>query len=96
MKIKILNSAEEDLVEGYWFYESIAEGLGDYFLDSLYSDIQSLTIYAGIHPQYFGYFRLLAKKFPYAVYYRTENNLIRVYAVLDCRKNPMWIKNKLS
>jgi plasmid stabilization system protein ParE len=96
MKIKILDSAEEDLVEGYRFYESSAEGLGDYFLDSLYSDIQSLNDYAGIHPHYFGYYRLLAKKFPYAVYYKIEENKIRVYAVLDCRRNPAWIKIKLS
>jgi plasmid stabilization system protein ParE len=96
MKIKILDSAEEDLVEGFRFYESKAEGLGDYFLDSLYSDIQSLNIYAGIHPQYYEYYRLLAIKFPYAVYYKTEDNKIRVYAVLDCRRNPLWIRNKLS
>lgn len=62
MKIKILDSAEDDLIEGYRFYEPRTEGLGDYFLDSLFSDIQSLNIYAGIHPQCFGYYRLLAKK----------------------------------
>lgn len=96
MKIKILDSAEEDLIEGFRFYESKAEGLGDYFLDSLYSDIQSLNTYAGIHPQYYEYYRLLAKKFPYAVYYKTEDKKILVYAVLDCRRNPVWINSKLS
>lgn len=43
MKIKILASASQDLIEGYRFYESQAEGVGVYFLDSLYSDIDSLT-----------------------------------------------------
>jgi len=43
MKIRILKSAQEDLREGYWFYESQEAGLGDYFLDSLNSDIESLN-----------------------------------------------------
>lgn len=39
MRIKILESATEDLKEGYYFYEFQESGLGDYFLESLYSDI---------------------------------------------------------
>ena len=38
MKVRILNAAEEDLEEGFRFYESQLPGLGSYFLDSLYSD----------------------------------------------------------
>ena len=38
MRIKILSIAEDDLEEGYRFYESQADGLGTYFLDTLYSD----------------------------------------------------------
>jgi len=53
MRIRILKSAQEDLREGYWFYESQGAGLGDYFLDSLNSDIESLKIYAGVHGKYF-------------------------------------------
>ena len=33
----------------YRFYERQAEGVGAYFLDSLYSDIDSLLISAGNH-----------------------------------------------
>jgi hypothetical protein len=39
-----------DLSEGRLFYEKQGEGLGEYFFDSLFSDIDSLTLYAGIHP----------------------------------------------
>jgi hypothetical protein len=31
MKIKILNSANQDLIDGYWFYEKQSEGNGRYF-----------------------------------------------------------------
>lgn len=97
MKIKILSSASQDLIDGYWFYEKQAEGLGTYFLDSLFSDIDSLIINAGIHPLHFGkYHRMLSKRFPFAVYYRVENKTSLVYGVLDCRRSPAWIKKKLE
>jgi plasmid stabilization system protein ParE len=96
MRVQILDEAQRDLVEGYRFYEGQGEGLGDYFLDSLFSDIDSLQFYAGIHPVYFGYNRLLSKRFPFAVYYRVENEMVRVYAVLDCRREPSWARSRLS
>jgi hypothetical protein len=97
MNIKISSSAYRDLLEGYRFYENQAEGIGFYFLDSLTSDIDSLLIHAGVHPVYFGkYNRLLSKKFPFAIYYTVVGKIVRVHAVLDCRKNPAWTKEKLK
>jgi hypothetical protein len=55
MRIKILSSAVEDLHAGRLFYEMQAEGIGAYFFDSLFSDIDSLVLYAGIHQKVFGY-----------------------------------------
>ena len=49
MTIKISESAKNDLIRGFWFYESQSNGLGDYFLDSIFSEIDSLVIYAGVH-----------------------------------------------
>lgn len=95
MKIRILDGAQEDLIDGYWFYESQSDGLGSYFLDSLFSDIDSLSLYGGIHAQHFGYHRLLAKRFPFAVYYRVEEQVVLIYAVLDCRRDPAWIRDRL-
>ena len=95
MRIRILSAAEEDFEEGFRFYESQSSGLGSYFLDSLYSDIESLAYFAGIHQVVFGYYRQLSKRFPFAVYYRIIDNEIVVFAVLDCRRNPTWIRKKL-
>jgi plasmid stabilization system protein ParE len=97
MKIKILESAKEDLREGFYFYESQKRGVGSYFLESLFSDVESLRLFAGIHGVHFGrYRRLLSKRFPFAVYYRIEVNEVRVYAVLDCRRDPAWIRKRLQ
>jgi plasmid stabilization system protein ParE len=97
MKIKILKSAKQDLREGFYFYESQETGIGSYFLESLFSDIESLRLFAGIHGVHFGrYHRLLSRRFPFAIYYRMESDEVRVYAVLDCRRDPAWIGKRLQ
>lgn len=95
--IKILQSARADLVDGYRFYERQAAGVGRYFLDSLYSDIESLQISAGVHAKRFDrYHCLFSRRFPYAVYYRIVEDQIRIYAVLDCRRSPGRIRDRLK
>ena len=97
MKIKILSSALTDLYEGRLFYERQGEGIGDYFYDSLFSDIDSLVLYAGIHPKYFGYYRMLSKRFPYAIYYKfKDESTVVIWRVLDLRRDPNKIKHKLK
>ena len=96
MKVQVLEDALGDLAIGYRFYESQTDGLGTYFLDSLWSDIDSLCVYAGIHPLYFGYHRLLSKRFPFALYYRIDMNAARIRAILDCRRDPALIRNRLK
>lgn len=97
MKIEILSSAMSDLAEGRQFYEEQSEGLGEYFFDSLFSDIDSLTLYAGIHPIVYGYHRMLSKRFPYAVYYKLkEKSVATVWRVLDLRRDPKRIKGSLQ
>ena len=95
MRIKVLSSAVDDLHAGRLFYEKQGEGVGDYFFDSLFSDIDSLAIYAGIHQKVFGYHRLLSKRFPYAVYYTLEGDMIVVRRILDLRRHPNRIRQAL-
>ncbi|OHD96773.1 MAG: hypothetical protein A3E21_03355 [Sulfurimonas sp. RIFCSPHIGHO2_12_FULL_36_9] len=96
MKIEILDEAEKDIAIGVHFYESQSEGLGKYFLNSIFSDIESLHIYGGIHIVISDYYRLLSKRFPFSMYYKMSNKTIYIYAVLDCRKKPSWIQERLS
>jgi len=44
MKIKVLDEAEQDLLDGFRFYELQESDLGDYFLDTISSDIDSLSM----------------------------------------------------
>ncbi|MCP5516858.1 MAG: type II toxin-antitoxin system RelE/ParE family toxin [Verrucomicrobiales bacterium] len=95
MKVRILESARQDLREGYRFYEQQQRGIGDYFLDMLSAEIDSLALYGGIHGMRLGHHRLLSGRFPFAVYYRIERGEVVVRAVLDCRRNPTWIRKRL-
>lgn len=97
MTIRLLESALEDLDQGRQFYDRQGEGLGAYFLDSLFAEIDSLILYRGLHRKSFGYHRLLAKRFPYAIYYRMQReDLVLVYRVLDMRQSPERIRRALS
>ena len=64
MNIEILSVAMSDIQMGQQFYEQQQGGLGIYFLDAMFSDIDALLLYAGIHQKFFGYYRALSKRFP--------------------------------
>ena len=96
MKLEILPSAEEDLADGFWFYEKQGNGLGKYFRESLISEIEGLLTCGGVHRQVNGWHRVLARRFPYAVYYSVHGQTVLVRAVLDCRRDPSWTRRKLQ
>ena len=96
MQIRITDSAEADLLTGFAFYERQQQGIGEYFLDSLYADIDSLALFGGIHPKPDGRLhRTLSKRFPFAIYYDVQGDVATVVAVLDCRQNPASIVDRL-
>lgn len=96
MTIEILDKAEDDLVNGFRFYETQQPGLGAYFRDSLSADIESLQIHGGVHRVvYRNYHRALSKRFPFAIFYTVSPETVFIHAVVDCRRKPAWIKEHL-
>jgi plasmid stabilization system protein ParE len=95
-KVVLLDEALEDLEAGRRFYDDQEDGVGVYFVNSLLSDISSLALYSGIHSSHYGYFRMLSKRFPFAIYYEVVGELTRIVAVLDMRQNPGNIRSALS
>jgi hypothetical protein len=99
MRVKdvvILKEVADDMNDGKAFYDQRESGVGDYFWDSLLADIESLIIHAGIHNRKYGLHRMLAKRFPYAIYYEVVDEIAYVVAVLPMRRNPAWIKRRLE
>lgn len=75
MRVELRVEARHDLLEGAWFYEQQREGLGDYFTDRLFEDLERLETEAGIHSKVFGLHRKLSKRFPFAIYYRVQESV---------------------
>ena len=96
--IEITQAAQDDLLAAYWFYEHQQAGIGAYFLNSLYADIDALQISAGVHikVQPSGAFRSLGSRFPFAIYYLLEGKKATVLAVLDTRRSPAWLRERQS
>ena len=97
MRIEILDQAVQDLIEGFHFYEDQQIGLGSYFLTNRYANIESLRLYGGRHRRaYKNYHRHLSKRFPFAVFYTVNDEAVFIRAVVDCRCDPAWIRQRLS
>ena len=96
MRVRISEEALQDLNEGFLFYEAQEVGVGDYFIACLRADIEGLRISAGIHRVlYQDYHRLLSKVFPYGIFYTVDREGAVVWAIVDLRKDPAWIEQKL-
>jgi plasmid stabilization system protein ParE len=96
VNLRILSPALEDLAAGRAFYDHQRPGVGSYFFDSLFAEIDSLVLYAGVHPLRHGHHRLLARRFPYAIFYKIVGHEVTVHRVLDCRRDPKWLKRQLG
>ncbi len=98
MNIRVLRTARRTIADGIRFYELQEAGLGAYFLSSIMSDLRSLRVYGGGHQIYEGtaFYRMVCKRFPYSIYYRTEASNVDVYAVLDDRRDPKWTADVLG
>lgn len=96
MKIVYLEDVESDLKDGRDFYDRQQQGVGDYFVDSILADADSLILFSGIHTEHFGFFRLLGKTFPFAIYYLIESEQVSVCAILDMRRDPNWLRAELE
>ena len=95
-EIVVLKEVANDLNAGRDFYALNGASVGDYFWDSMISDIESLVIYAGVHERIRGLYRMLAKRFPYSIYYEIADDIAYVIAVLPMRRNPIWVTSKLK
>ncbi len=95
-KVFLLKAATVDLEEARPFYDLQEKGVGDYFFDCLISDLECLKFYSGIHSKKFGFYRMFSKRFPFAIYYEIEKDIVEVVAILDMRRSPSLIRNKLG
>ena len=94
--LSLTELASDDLKDAESFYEKQDENLGIYFRDSIITDLDALLFYAGVHEIHFGYYRMLAKRFPFSIYYDVEDSHVIVHAILDSRTDPQTHDTRLS
>jgi plasmid stabilization system protein ParE len=94
--IRFLTDVEEDVVAGYRWYESKAPGLGEEFLRMFYACLEGIRrnplISATVHHEIR---RGLLRRFPYAVYFRVQENETIVFGVFHCARDPRKIQSTL-
>jgi len=95
-RVVVLADAAEDLEAARDFYDAQELGVGEYCVDLLLADIESLGRFSGIHPLHFKFYRMLASRFPFGIYYREHGDETQVFAILDLRRNPNWIRKELK
>jgi plasmid stabilization system protein ParE len=96
LELSLTSFAQDDINISFNFYEKQSKSLGTYFYDSIISDLDALKFYAGIHQKYFGYYRMITKRFPYAIYYDIEDKLVVVHAILHTRADIGFISDRLK
>lgn len=80
----VLAEAAADIEHGIDFYDAIEDGVGRYFRDSIIADIRRLGVHFGEHRLHMGFFRALASRFPYAIYYRDKEVTRQVWPCSIC------------
>ena len=93
--VKFQPDAESDVADAAAWYENQRKGLGAEFLDEILSTCDVL----GENPELFPVVhrntrRAVIKKFPFGIYYRTEDDFVSIIAVMHGSRDPKNWKDR--
>ncbi len=95
--LRFLPKVEEDVIDGYFWYEGKEKGLGEEFLRLFYADSNEITGNPSIYRKVYGDFRRrLLRRFPYAIYFIISGDEIIVFGLFHCARNPTTIYDELN
>lgn len=86
--------AEQDVADAYAWYEGQRAGLGEEFLGCLDACMEAIRRSPKMHPTAFSKFRrALLRRFPYAVFYEYDSDVVTVFGVFHTSRHPIrWMK----
>jgi len=94
--LRFLPEVEEDIIDGYVWYEAKSPGLGEDFLRMFYAGASEILWNPLLFQKVYNEFRRrLLRRFPYAIYFMIEDEHIIVFGLFHCARNPGTIKMKL-
>lgn len=95
--LRFLPEVEEDLINGYFWYEEKEKGLGEEFLFVFYDNVNRIIDNPLIYRKVYGDFRrCLLKRFPYAIYFCCTGGEIIIFGILHCARSPITINSELQ
>lgn len=94
--LHFLPEVEEDVMSGYDWYEEKAVGLGEEFLRVFYAaagEIRSMPLrFPKVNRDVR---RCLIRRFPYAIYFKCESDVVTVIGLIHCARDPGNIRDSL-
>ncbi|MEA3446390.1 MAG: type II toxin-antitoxin system RelE/ParE family toxin [Bacteroidota bacterium] len=94
-EIAVLDAAEDDIDNSYFWYESQQPGLGDMFIKFFNQTLEFISSHpAANERKHKNVRRCVMEKFPFGVYYQIESDKkeIRVIGVIHFKRNPkVWM-----
>ncbi|MBI4681100.1 MAG: type II toxin-antitoxin system RelE/ParE family toxin [Nitrospirae bacterium] len=95
--LRFLPEVEEDVINGYVWYETKSRGLGEDFLRMIFACSNEIQWNPSLYPKtYKDFRRRLLRRFPYAIYFTIEDNHIVVFGLFHCARNPQGINETLQ
>ena len=94
--LRFLPEVQGDAVDGYAWYEGKVSGLGEEFLRIFYACAAELPRNPLLYTKVYGEFRRrLMRRFPYAIYFKIEEDAVIVFGLFHCARNPKAIHRAL-
>jgi hypothetical protein len=95
--LRFLAEVETDARSARTWYEGKTQGLGEDFLGVFYTACQEVTrnprMYAQVHRDFR---RRLLRRFPYAIYFRIVGEIVVVFGLFHCARDPRCVHRELS
>ena len=88
---------EVDVITSYFWYEDKAKGLGEEFLRVFYACAVDIPHNPLLYRKVYKDFRRrLLRRFPYAIYFRIEEQQVVVFGLFHCARSPAAAKRELQ
>lgn len=89
--------AENEFDAARDFYDEREFGLGEGFLEEVYSTISRIVDHPNSWPRYSHRTRrCLCNRFPYSIIYRSTDNKVTIYAVAHQKRKPGYWKDRIT
>lgn len=97
MRVRFLKSAEQEFADAEERYEGSQEGLGAEFYQEIDHAISEIALHPIRWPTAHGDVRrLLANRFPYAIFYQVRINEVVIVAIMHTSRSPGYWRRRVT